>query len=662
VTIRPFGRSPVMEKQTKARALSILAAGGIAGAALATGAVGGDGVGGPDEASAESLQPFSSCDQLLEYADDHRWANNTYPVAMEDEVMFSAAEAGGGALRNSASVLAAPTLAEDGAVGPSETGTNVQEEGIDEPDTAKLAGTTLFVVRGGKLFSYDVSGDDAVLLDELEVPFSSKSGPVHSYEGGMQGSQLLIAGEHALVIGSGWGRDGAHTEVAEIDVSDPGSLSAIRTLEVEGSEVSARLRGSTARLVIESRPEFPRPGEDPKPEDNPPTGATGETGPEPTVDDEPDWLPQASLLDLETGERAEGALTGCEGVSFPDEFSGLGLLSVLTIDLESGLEPTDVDSVVTDGSAVYASPESIYVATQTLNPPNDGIVDSVGGFIGPDSMTVPVEPAGDTQIHRFATSDAGETDYASSGQVRGRLIGQFAMSEEAGVLRVASTTGDTWTEGPSESESMITTLGESDGKLEEIGQVGGLGRGEEIYAVRFIGDKGYVVTFEQTDPLYTVDLSDPENPVTTGELKIPGYSAYLHPVADGRLLGIGQSGTDSGTLTGAEASLFDVADPEKPERLDTLDLSGGQYGSTSTEWDHHAFLFSPQHSMAVVPVQSYGRGGVRGAVAVSVDPDGGLTQIARLEDDGQIERMLIAGDNLVTVSTKGVEVRALSEL
>ena len=86
---------------------------------------------------------------------------------------------------------------------------------------------------------------------------------------------------------------------------------------------------------------------------------------------------------------------------------------------------------------------------------------------------------------------------------------------------------------------------------------------------------GYVVTFEQTDPLYTVDLPTPMDPEATGELKIPGYSAYLHPVADGRLLGIGQAGTQR-PITGAQASLFDVADPERPERLDALDLSDGR--------------------------------------------------------------------------------------
>ncbi len=150
--------------------------------------------------------------------------------------------------------------------------------------------------------------------------------------------------------------------------------------------------------------------------------------------------------------------------------------------------------------------------------------------------------------------------------------------------------------------------------------------------------------------------------MTTGELKIPGYSAYLHPVADGRLLGIGQAGTADGTITGAQASLFEVADASRPERLDTLDLSDGRYGSTSTEWDHHAFLYSPEHSLAVVPVQSYGRGGTRGAVAMTVDLREGLTEVTRLEGEGQIERVLVAGENLVTVSTGGVALRPLADL
>jgi uncharacterized secreted protein with C-terminal beta-propeller domain len=642
-----------METPQKRRVLSTLAVGGIAGAALATGVVGGSGgLGDPDEAAASALEPFSSCDELAEYAREHRWAQNTYPYAMEGDVMFLSSA---GAAEDTALRAAVP---QTDALGPSETGTNTQEVGIDEPDIAKLSGTTLYRVQGKALSSYDVSGDSAELLDEIEL------------EGGSN-TQLLIAGDKALVTWDDYDntRDTPVATVAEVDISDPASMSVLRRLELDGANVSARLQGSTARLVIQSQPRYPGLGNgSPQPEplpledDDAPTGATGETGPEPSEADAPKWLPQASLFDIETGERVTTPIAGCDDVSYPDEFSGLGLLSVLTIDMESGIAPTDVDSVMTDGTTVYASAESLYVATLKMTPPNDGVVNSIGRLIGPDTPVIAPQQPGETAIHRFDTASAGETEYASSGEVPGRLIGQFAMSEEDGVLRVASTKGDTWTEGPGESESMITTLAESDGELEELGSVGGLGRGEEIYAVRFIGETGYVVTFEQTDPLYTVDLSDPSNPETTGELKIPGYSAYLHPVADGRLLGIGQAGTQDGTVTGAQASLFDVANPAQPERLDALDLSDGRWSSTSTEWDHHAFLYSPEHSMAVVPVQSYGRGGLRGAIVMSVDPDGGLAEVAQLEGEGQIERTLIAGENLVTVSTKGVEVRALTEL
>ena len=235
------------------------------------------------------------------------------------------------------------------------------------------------------------------------------------------------------------------------------------------------------------------------------------------------------------------------------------------------------------------------------------------------------------------------------------------MSEEDGVLRVASTKGDTSTAtSRARAKACHHPRGVRREALKSSGSVGGLGRGEDIYAVRFIGDMGYVVTFEQTDPLYTVDLSDPEDPEATGELKIPGYSAYLHPVADGRLLGIGQDGTLTGGITGPQASLFDVADPEQPERLDQLAIADGRYSSTATEWDHHAFLYSPEHALAVVPITGYRSGS--GATAIRVDPETGLERVATLEDESPIQRILVVDENLVTVSERGVEVRPLGEL
>src|SRR6201999_1132705 len=124
--------------------------------------------------------------------------------------------------------------------------------------------------------------------------------------------------------------------------------------------------------------------------------------------------------------------------------------------------------------------------------------------------------------------------YAGGGKVPGRLINQYALSEWAGHLRVATTTGgQVWADQQVRSSSAVHVLRVDD--LQEVGKVGGLGKGEQIYSVRFAGPIGYVVTFRQTDPLYTVDLSRPEAPKVLGELKITGYSAYLHPVDNGRL-------------------------------------------------------------------------------------------------------------------------------
>jgi hypothetical protein len=137
--------------------------------------------------------------------------------------------------------------------------------------------------------------------------------------------------------------------------------------------------------------------------------------------------------------------------------------------------------------------------------------------------------------------------------------------------------------------------------LVQIGAVEGLGKGERIYSVRFVGPVGYVVTFRQTDPLYTVDLRNPAKPVVRGELKIPGYSAYLHPVGDTRLIGIGQDATDGGQVLGTQVSLFDVADLDDPTRVAKYTLAGAY---SEAEVDPHAFLYWPRTGLLVVPLES----------------------------------------------------------
>jgi hypothetical protein len=181
--------------------------------------------------------------------------------------------------------------------------------------------------------------------------------------------------------------------------------------------------------------------------------------------------------------------------------------------------------------------------------------------------------------------------------------------------------------------------------------------------VRFLADRGYVVTFRQVDPLYVVDLADPAAPRVAGELKIPGYSAYLHPVGDDLLLGIGQDATEQGQRLGLQASLFDVSDPSRPSRLDAHPLG---LASSEVEQDHHAFLWWAPERLAVLPLQQYTGDSPSGAVGLRATRAGGLGERGRIQHPGTfplpVRRSLVVGERLVTVSDGGVATSRLSTL
>ena len=195
------------------------------------------------------------------------------------------------------------------------------------------------------------------------------------------------------------------------------------------------------------------------------------------------------------------------------------------IDVES------VASVMSGGDTVYASTDRLYVANHRWIDSDD---EEISGLT--------------THIHRFGMGGPEGPVYEASGSVEGFLLDQFAMSEHDGYLRVASTSAPPWWRSDEEPDSRVDVLERNGRELRVVGSVGGLGRGERIYAVRFMGDVGYVVTFRETDPLYTIDLSDPHDPEVVGELKILGYSAYLHPIGDGLLLGVGQDADEEGRV------------------------------------------------------------------------------------------------------------------
>ncbi len=615
--------------------------------------------------ASQSLVQFDECDGFLDYVIEHALdlvgpyglQNGFfgYAVGFPGEVFFE----------DDVRALAAPQAASIGAEGAPTlvsgvdfSGTNVQELGVDEPDIVKTDGRRIIVLAEQTLFVIDITGDSPKLLGKISLRDIAVR-------------DLFLSGDRVLALGSSFGGvyrigivapDGyfptATSAIVEIDISG-GEPEVVRTLEFDGTYTSARLVGGSARVVLNSQPTgfvwaFPEGG-----------GLKAERDAEEknraiirnsTIDN---WVPYFVLTNASGNVIDEGAMVACDRARHPEEFGGLDMLTVMSIDLSRGLRVADAIGVLATGQTVYASTENLYVATQRWVNWEIFVADAESADF--EGVT--------TQIHQFDISDPSHTEYVASGSVTGFLLNQFAMSEHDGRLRVASTTEPEWRRfGDFEQESVITILEPDNGELVTVGTVAGLGKGERIYSVRFIEDVAYVVTFRQTDPLYTVDLSDPTDPEVLGELKILGYSAYLHPLGNDLLLGVGQDADERGRTEGTQVSIFDVSDLENPERIARFTLA--KNSNSSVEYDHHAFLYWEATDLAVIPIQRWSWDEDKQEVffgAIGIDVSGGdIREIGRIahpggvSDEGvwdwmaQIQRSLVIGDDLYTVSMKGL--------
>jgi hypothetical protein len=225
-----------------------------------------------------------------------------------------------------------------------------------------------------------------------------------------------------------------------------------------------------------------------------------------------------------------------------------------------------------------------------------------------------------------ATSDGGST---GSGSSSGSSAGSSGGEEPA----PPPTTTE---EEPAEPGNNVFVMELQGDTLATVGEVRGIGPNEQIYAVRFLGDEGYVVTFRQTDPLFVLDLSSPTNPQVVGELHVNGYSSYLHPLDGGYLLAVGMDGTADGTITGFAVSLFDVRDPTNPTRVNQLTIASDNWSWSESLWDHHAFTF--HDGVLSVPIYTYDYddssgawSGFSGMLVAGVDTSSGVSELGRVD-------------------------------
>jgi hypothetical protein len=415
------------------------------------------------------------------------------------------------------------------------------------------------------------------------------------------------------------------TKLQLIDLG--GTPKQVGEFTIDAELVDARQVASTARVVVRNNPAIVFPqyregvAQDQRLADNRSVISTAPVEA---------WLPSYTA-------NGKSGRVECNDVSLPETFSGTSLVTVLSFDLaESSLSDAEPTAVFADGDTVYGSGPHLYLAHDQR----------WRGWRGPTAWNDP-KRTDETQIFQFDIT-ASKPAYVAGGRVPGWLLNQYSLSEHDGVLRVATTSSAPW-DRTDKSSSSVYALRRDGGSLEKIGSVGGLGKGERIYAVRFVGSLGFVVTFRQTDPLYTIDLSNPARPIVVGELKIPGYSAYLHPIGDGRLLGIGQDATDQGRVTGTQISLFDVGNLADPRRLDQHKVPRAY---SEAENDPHAFLYWPAAKLLVVPLNDE-------ALLLRVEGDK-LTELNRLSQrEAPIRRSLVIGETRRTIAHGSVMASTL---
>jgi len=537
----------------------------------------------------------------------------------------------------------APAPDASGSTGTDYSGTNIQVAGVDEADIVKTDGEYIYIVSGARVIIVRAyPPEQAEVLSEIEL------------EGLAVG--IFINGDRLIILEGGtpyyympvrmsvigpYVPYTPRTALKVYDVSDRQNPSLQRQVSAEGDYISSRMIGDHVYVVI----------------NEPVYGQEGEVR-----------LPVISV-DEEEKETEATDIYYYDAYDYFYQYT-----TIIAVDTQDDdQEPAAQTILVGASGTLYVSLDNIYLTLPVWG-----------------TVMWSVET---TAIHRIHI-DGLAIEYVASGEVPGILLNQFSMDEYDGYFRVATTT---W------GERSLNHLYIMDMDMQIVGRLEDLAPGETIYSARFMGERGYVVTFRTVDPLFVIDLKDPRNPTVLGELKITGYSGYLHPYDQNHLIGIGREAEeaeegDFAWFQGVKISLFDVSDVKNPREVDKLEI--GHRGTDSPIlWDHKAFLLNKTRNLMVLPVcvaeifeadyprseypdgipaWAYGRPVWQGAYVFHVSPEegirleGGITHFDAPLDDDQyyyycyspltVQRSLYIGDVLYTISESMIKMNDLDTL
>lgn len=566
------------------------------------------------------------------------------------------------------------------------SGTNNQETGVDEADFVKTDGYHVYMLNGNRFHVFAVPEFGQLEpVSQTEVEGNPRQILVHrDSDRAVIFSQVWpeqLPAEHPLrervgrFTDSGWmWRVGMLSKVTVLDISDRAAPTLVRELWTEGVYQTARMVESSVRLGVYSWLNIPGlydwwwyfEGDDSQSVERARRRAHRKI--------------RASSLEAlvptiyertPDGALDERGLTNdaCRAFYRPLNSHGRGMTSIMSLDLFGDGAEISATNVISNWATLYASTDTLVLA----EPANDW-----WWFWWNDDHPEQLN------IHSFDISVPGETHYVASGRVEGLLHNQFSLDEEDGFIRVATTQnfwGRWWLDNPPEPDNNLYVLDRSGNRLETVGHIGGIAKGERIFAARMVGDRGYMVTFRQIDPLFTFDLSDPFEPRLVGELEIPGFSTYIHPIADDKLLTIGVGGDENGANWRTQISMFDVSNFAEPALADVEELVGEDgWGWSEALFEHKAFQYWAPAGVLAIPMSSYQHDGngyryTSKLELISVDPEtGSLGKHGSIDHSGyfnsddrwwyyrDIRRSIFMGDYLYAISDRGITVHTTADI
>ena len=557
-------------------------------------------------------------------------ANNTLkglPKIKNKEMLFSMLKAS--SFINEGVDLEAPASTNKG-----HHETNVQVNGIDEADIVKTDGSYIYYIMGNRLFIID-AGKTSEMKLVTNLDFNNPNGaaevPVEMY---LDGNRLAIVTRLDNSKTDTFADYNSCTNVKIFDITNRSDISLIKEFAFKGWYFSSRKIGNTIYVIGNNNVYY-------YPEDILKLS-----------DDE-----QNQYLDyiLPKYTASPNSTSAWETVDlseisyFSDSGKADSIINIACISMNTDEDDSAFSSFLASGYEIYCSKDALYITGTNTNYTDD-LSWNISGY--------------NTEIYKFVINEL-EVSLAASATVPGTIINQFSMDEYNGLFRIATTKGAF---GDS-SENNIYIL---DQNLELISSTEDLAKGERIYAVRFMGDLAYMVTFKQVDPLFIIDLSNPRKPEVTGELKIPGYSSYLHPIDDSHLIGFGMDADEkTGSVKGFKLSLFDVSDLENPKELFNKIISGDS--SSTISYNHKVLTYIKDKNILALPVQycefdSNGKYVYKSDLFVySLDFEKGFTLRNKISHPDSndympsyIYRGIYIGDTVYTLSENYIQANSLS--